>query len=133
VTPTNAPGIVIAHLASPGMARRVYRIFRRPGGETTSVRSIVIALVLAACALTAVCVIRVERQHEVLRLGYKLARASDRVRRLGEQRRALELELATLTAPDRIRRLATDLGMRTVAPDRIRVVTIPPPHEVAAR
>jgi cell division protein FtsL len=119
--------------STPGTARRVYRIFRRPGGEAASVRSIIVALVLVACALTGVCVLRVERQHEVLRLGYRLSRANEHVRRLGEQRRQLELELATLTAPDRIRRLATELGMATVAPDRIRVVVAPEPREVALR
>jgi cell division protein FtsL len=102
----------------------VYRIFRRPDGQITSVRSIAIALVLVACALTGVCVLRVERQHEVLRLGYELARRADHVRRLTEERRELELELATLTAPERLRRQAAALGMATVAPDRIRLVTI---------
>jgi cell division protein FtsL len=82
----------------------------------------VIALVAAACLVTSVCVLRVERQHEVLRLGYELSRTDDRVRKLGEQRRALELELATLTAPDRVRKLASALGMASIAPDRIRVV-----------
>ena len=62
------------------------------------------------------------RQHEVLRLGYQLAKRSDNVKSLKEARRRLELERATLTAPDRIRRLATELGMTPVAPDRIRVI-----------
>jgi cell division protein FtsL len=116
---------------SPGRTRRVYRIFRRPGAQMTSVRSIVVALVAIAVAFTAVCVIRVERQHEVLRLGYELSRRADRVRKLAEERRELELQLATLTAPDRLRRLATALGMATVAPDRVRVVPLTP--EVARR
>jgi cell division protein FtsL len=102
---------------------RVYRIFRRPGSEGTSVRSIIVALVVAACVVTSVCMLRVERQHEVLQLGYQLSRTAERVRKLGEQRRALELQLATLTAPARVRTLATALGMASVAPDRIRVVS----------
>ena len=101
----------------------LYRIFKRADGAAP-VRSIVIAMIVLACALTTIGVIRVSRQHEVLRLGYQLARGSEEVRELREVRRRLELERATLTAPDRIRHLATQLGMTSVAPDRIRIVEI---------
>ncbi len=104
----------------------MYRIFRRPDGEAPSVRIVIIAMVLAALMLTAIGIIRVTRQHEVLRLGLELSKQSEDVRKLRETRRQLELELATLTAPDRIRRLATQLGMTTVAPDKIRVIVAPP-------
>ncbi len=107
----------------------MYRIFQRADGTAPSVRTIVFALVVAAALLTTVGVIRVGRQHEVLRLGFQLSRTSDQLSRLQEANRELELELATLTAPDRIRRLATQLGMTPVSPDRIRVV---PPHLRAA-
>ncbi len=100
----------------------VYRIFRRGDGEAASVRSVVIALVAVAALITAIAVIRVARRHEVLRLGYQLARTSERVHQLREERRQLELEQATLSSPERIRRLATRLGMTPVAPDRIRVI-----------
>lgn len=100
----------------------MYRIFRRPDGEAPSVRIVIVAMVLVALLLTAIGVIRVTRQHEVLRLGLELSKQSEDVRKLRETRRQLELELATLTAPDRIRRLATQLGMTTVAPDKIRVI-----------
>ena len=106
----------------------MYRMFRRPDGEAPSVRIVVIAMVLLALMLTAIGVIRVTRQHEVLRLGLALSRQSEDVGRLRETGRQLELELATLTAPDRIRRLATQLGMTTVAPDRIRII---PPRPVS--
>src|SRR3954463_14468691 len=99
----------------------LYRIFKRAEGAA-SVKSVVIAMIIAACALTTVGVIRVTRQHEVLRLGYQLSKHSDQVNQLSGGRRRLELERATLTAPDRIRRLATELGMTPVAPDRIRIV-----------
>ena len=79
-------------------------------------------MIVVACALTSVGVIRVTRQHEVLRLGYQLSRDSEKARELREVRRRLEVEHATLTTPDRIRRLATQLGMTTVSPDRIRIV-----------
>ena len=104
---------------SPGA---VYRIFQRAGGEAPSVRAMVIAMVVAAALATTAGVIRVARQHEVLRLGFELSRRSEQVGRLQETRRRLELELATLAAPDRIRRLATQLGMAPVSPDRIRVI-----------
>lgn len=108
----------------------VYRMFRRPDGEAASIRPIVIAMIVVAAMLVGIGVIRVTRQHEVLRLGLKLSKQSEEVRKLREVRRQLELEHATLTAPDRIRRLATQLGMTTVAPDRIRVVG---PRKVAIR
>jgi cell division protein FtsL len=97
-------------------------MFKRAEGAA-SVRSVVIAMIVVASTLTGVGVIRVTRQHEVLRLGYQLAKHSDEVKGLKEARRRLELERATLTAPDRIRRLATELGMTPVAPDRIRIIT----------
>lgn len=100
----------------------LYRIFQRGDGEAPSVRTVVIALVVAASLLTTAGVIRVARQHEVLRLGFELSRRTEQLGRLHEDRRRLELELATLAAPDRIRRLATQLGMAPVSPDRIRVV-----------
>jgi len=100
----------------------VYRIFKRADGTAPSVRSVVIALVVAAVLATTIAVIRVARQHEVLRLGFQLSRASEKVGRLHETHRQLELERATLAAPDRIRRLATQLGMTPVSPDRIRTI-----------
>lgn len=110
----------------------MYRIFRRSDGEAPSVRIVVVAMVLVALLITAVGVVRVTRQHEVLRLGLELSKKSEEVRKLRETRRQLELELATLTAPDRIRRLATSLGMTTVAPDKIRVIA-PKANKVAQR
>ena len=102
--------------------RAVYRFFQRADGEAPSVRAMVVAMVIAAALATTAGVIRVARQHEVLRLGFELSRRSEQLGRLQEDRRRLELELATLAAPDRIRRLATQLGMTPVSPDRIRVI-----------
>ncbi|HEY3805059.1 MAG TPA: cell division protein FtsL [Kofleriaceae bacterium] len=107
----------------------LYRIFRR--ADAASVRTVVIAMIVLAATLTAVAVIRVARQHEILQLGYRLSHGTDQVRELREARRRLELERATLTAPDRIRRLATELGMTTVAPDKIRVVHTAPREALA--
>ena len=100
----------------------VYRIFRRADGDAPSVRIVVIVMVIAAMLITGICVVRVTRQHEVLRLGLQLSKSSERVRTLREVRRQLELEHAMLTAPERIRPMALQLGMETVAPDSIRVV-----------
>jgi cell division protein FtsL len=107
----------------------LYRMFRRHA-EAPSVRAVVIALVIAAICLVTAGVIRVKRQHEVLSLGYELSKKAEEVRRLRETRRQLELEHATLSSPDRIRRLALQLGMTTVAPDKIRVIR---QKELAAR
>lgn len=108
----------------------VYRIFRRDDGQAPPVRSIVVALIAVAALALTVGVVRVSRRHEVLRLGYELARRSEQVHQLHEARRQLLLEHATLSAPERIRRLATRLGMKQVSPDRIRVIGR---GEVAAR
>ncbi len=110
-------------------AAPVYRIFRRAAqvADAPSVRAVVVAMIALACALVAVGVVRVSRQHEVLELGYRLSRESEQVRELREVRRRLELEHATLSAPDRIRRLATELGMTPVAPDKIRVIAAAQP------
>ena len=108
----------------------VYRIFRRPDGTIASVRGLVLVLIALAALATSIAVVRVSRQHEVLRLGLQLSKQSDQVRRLREAKRQLELEHATLTAPERIRRLAIQLGMTSVAPDKIRIVE---PGKVASR
>ena len=100
----------------------VYRLFRRADGSASSVRTAVIAMIAIAVVACALAIVRVARQHEVLRLGYQLSHESERVSELREARRRLELEHATLTSPDRIRRLGLQLGMVPVAPDRIRVV-----------
>ena len=113
-------------------AASVYRIFKR-ADSAAPVRSIVIAMVLVAAVLTGVAIVRVTRQHDVLRLGYQLGRETEHVRQLREVKRRLEVELATLTAPERIRRLATQLGMTPVAPDRIRIVDVPNRKKVAAQ
>ena len=110
----------------------MYRIFKRTAGAE-SVRPVVIAMVIAACLLTAVGVVRVARQHEVLQLGLQLSREAEHVRQLEEVRRRLELEHATLTAPERIRKLATELGMTPVAPDKIRIIEAHPHKKVASQ
>ena len=53
-------------------AAPMYRIFKRAEGAAP-VRSVVIAMVIAACLVTAIGVIRVARQHEVLQLGLQLS------------------------------------------------------------
>jgi len=113
-------------------AAPMYRIFKRAEGAA-SVRSVVIAMVIAACLVTAIGVIRVARQHEVLQLGMQLSREAEHVRQLEEVRRRLELEHATLTAPERIRKLATSLGMTPVAPDRIRIIDAVPHKKIASQ
>ncbi len=95
-------------------------------------RPVIIAMVIAASLITALCIIRVTRQHEVLRIGYQLERQAEDVRQLKEVKRRLEVECATLSAPDRIRRLASQLGMTTVAPDKIRIVDVRAQKQIAA-
>jgi cell division protein FtsL len=114
-------------------ASSIYQLFKRDDGEAAPVRSGVIVMIAIACVLTGIGVIRVQRQHEVLRLGFLLARESDHAHELRETRRRLEVERATLTAPDRIRHLATQLGMTPVAPDKIRILDVPAHSATATR
>lgn len=102
----------------------LYNILKPADGEAPRYRGIIAALVALACVLVGVGVVRVTRQQETQRLGFELSRRADHLRQLEETRRALELERATLTTPARIRRLATQLGMTTVPPEKIRVVTV---------
>jgi cell division protein FtsL len=106
-------------MTSPGS---VYRIFRRGAGEVAHLRPVIVALVIVAVSLTTIGAIRVSRQHDVLRYGYELSRRTEHVGKLREVQRQLELEHAMLSSPARIRRLATQLGMTSVLPDKIRVV-----------
>ena len=85
-------------------------------------RPVIVTLVVVAVMLTVVGAIRVSRQHDVLRFGYELSRRTEHVGKLREVQRQLELEHAMLSSPARIRRLATQLGMTSVTPDKIRVV-----------
>jgi cell division protein FtsL len=105
--------------------QRIYRLFRPELGPAPRVRSAIIALVLAAAAVTALAVVRVAHRHEVVRLGYALAKSSERLRQAEENHRRLELERATLAAPERIRALAERLGMVPTPPDQVRVVRVP--------
>lgn len=107
----------------------VYRIFRRAHEDAASVKAVVIAMIVLAVLAVGFGVLRVTRTHEVLVIGYKLARESDHIRELRETRRRLELQRAVLSSPDRIRGLALKLGMTTVAPDKIRLVH---PHKQVA-
>ncbi|HTL34707.1 MAG TPA: cell division protein FtsL [Kofleriaceae bacterium] len=113
-------------------AAAVYRIFKKSEGAA-SVRSVVVAMVIVACTLTGLGVVRVTRQHEVLALGYQLDRESEHLRQQKEINRRLQVELATRSSPDRIRRLATELGMTPVPPDRIRIIDVPSRKKVAAQ
>ena len=113
-------------------AASVYRIFKKTEGAA-SVRSVVIAMVIVATALTGLGVVRVTRQHEVLALGYQLDREAEHLRREKEKNRALQVELATQSSPERIRRLASQLGMTPVPPDRIRIIDVPNRKKVAAQ
>jgi cell division protein FtsL len=101
---------------------QLYRLLARRSSDAASVRAIAATLVAVACLAVALGVLRVEHEHEVLQLGYRIAHEQARLDALHEVRRRLDLERAALTAPDRIRRLATELGMTSVAPDRIRIV-----------
>jgi cell division protein FtsL len=112
-------------MLSPSVSRRIYRLFRRDDAPAASVRAAIIAMVLIAVAVTGVAIAHVARRHEVVELGYALAKASTRLREAEEHHRRRELERATLSAPERIRMLAEKLGMVPTPPDQVRVVRRP--------
>lgn len=114
-------------------AAPVYRFFKRADGQPAPVRVLVATMIAIACAAVTLGALRVASQHDVLRLGYELAKENAQLSELREARRRLELELATLSAPARIRRLATELGMAPIAPDCIRIVDVPHREKVASQ
>jgi cell division protein FtsL len=106
---------------SPSLPPRLYRLLR--ASRAQPVRVTIAAMVAFAVIVTSLALLRVASRHEIVRLGYELSRETDRLDRLRETNRRLELERSTLVAPERIRSLATSLGMVPVPPDQIRVVT----------
>jgi cell division protein FtsL len=106
---------------SPSLPPRLYRLLR--ASRAQPVRVTIAAMVAFAVVVTSLALLRVASRHEIVRLGYELSRETDRLDRLRETNRRLELERSTLVAPERIRSLATSLGMVPAPPDQIRVVT----------
>jgi cell division protein FtsL len=106
---------------SPSLPPRLYRLLRASRAQPARVT--IAAMVALAVVVTTLALLRVANRHEIVRLGYELSRETDRLDRLRETNRRLELERSTLVAPERIRSLATSLGMVPVPPDQIRVVT----------
>lgn len=83
---------------------------------------------MAALALVAVLlgVAHVARHQQVIQLGYRLARATQKLADNQEENRRLRLEKSILTNPERIRRLAESLGMSQPGPEQIRVIRVQP-------
>ena len=101
---------------------RIYRLLKSTAHRAPKAHRGVLILLVSFSIITMAALMYVGRRHAVLRYGYQLSRASQRVAVLRESNRRLDIELAMLSAPERIRGLATQLGMIPVPPDRIRVV-----------
>ncbi|MBP9086714.1 MAG: cell division protein FtsL [Kofleriaceae bacterium] len=101
---------------------RIYRLLKSTAHRAPKAHRGVLILFVTFAFITMAALMYVGRRHAVLRYGYQLSRASQRVAALRESNRRLDIELAMLSAPERIRGLATQLGMIPVPPDRIRVV-----------
>ena len=101
---------------------RTYHLLRRAWGPAPGARDAIVTMVILAALITALAIAQVARRHEVIRAGYELSRETQKLERLREQNRALEVELATLTHPERLRDLATRMGMIPADPDQLRVV-----------
>jgi cell division protein FtsL len=91
----------------------------------------VACMVMVAALATAIAVGHVSRRHDVVRLGYQLSQATERLHELEEEHRQLVLETATLTDPARIRPLAMKLGMAPPAPSQVRAIPAQPGQRVA--
>lgn len=79
-------------------------------------------LVLGAMGILALCLFRVHRRHQVIRIGYELNEARNQLRTLHEDQNRLRLEESVLTNPGRIEKLASSLGMISPTPDQVRIV-----------
>lgn len=108
---------------------RIYRLLKSTAHRAPKAYRGVLILLVSFAFITMAALMYVGRRHAVLRYGYQLSRASQRVAVLRESNRRLDIELAMLSAPERIRGLATRLGMIPVPPDRIRVVHRDAPSE----
>jgi cell division protein FtsL len=94
----------------------------RPPLKPSSRRALALVLVLVAAALIALGTLRVQRQHQLVKLGYELSEATAELRQIHEENRRLRLELSVLTAPERIEQLAEDMGLRPPAPGQVRAI-----------
>lgn len=106
----------------PHQIERTYHLLRRAWGPAPGTRDTIITMIVLAALVTALAIAQVARRQEVVRAGYELSRETQRLEALREERRALEVELATLTHPERLRELATKMGMVPSQPAQIRVV-----------
>lgn len=89
------------------------------------VRIAVVAMAIFGILVMGLGIAHINRRQEVIRLGYLLSQATDRLARMQEENRRLRLEKSALTNPERIRRLAGSLGMSQPGPSQIRVIRIP--------
>ncbi len=82
-------------------------------------------MVLIASAIAVVGFIRVHDRHQVIRVGYKLSDAQNKLRELREEQSRLRLEESFLASPERIEGLALSLGMIRPMPDQLRIIRAP--------
>jgi cell division protein FtsL len=111
---------------TPPIPRRLYSLLRTTSRPAPRARGLVIGMVLAAAVVTSVGVARVAHRHQVVKLGFELADASEQLHALQDRNHELLLRRSMLTEPGRIRALASALGMELAAPDAIRVVPAAP-------
>ena len=88
----------------------------------TSTKIHVALMVLIASGIAVLGFIRVHDRHQVIRVGYELSDAQNKLRELKEEQSRLRLEESFLASPERIESLALSLGMIRPTPDQLRVV-----------
>ncbi len=85
---------------------------------------LILATMLCGSALViALGALKVTQRNHLVRVGYELSEAAQRLKKLGEENRRLRLEKSVLSHPARIERLARARGMRPPEPGQVRVIS----------
>ena len=85
-------------------------------------RARVASMMIVAMAVLGLGLYRVNRRHQLIRIGYELSSARGDLRKLQEEQNRLRLEESVLTSPARIEQIAGSLGMIRPTPDQLRII-----------
>ena len=81
-----------------------------------------VLLIMLAMGTLSYGLMKVYRQHQIVRTGYELSEARATLQKLDEENNRLKVEENMLTDPGRIEALANSLGMVRPAPEQLRVI-----------
>lgn len=89
-------------------------------------------LIAAALILSLMSLISLGQTGRLATQGYELAQLQNDRTQLMRQRSALQLRISESQSLLKIEQRAKDLGLRPMAPDQARYITVAPPSEAAA-